>query len=366
MKERLIDRLAETPQAEAMRNCLQDAEWHAEGDVWTHTLMVCDEVEKLAVWPQLDDAARFTLMYMALFHDSGKPQTTFLDPESNRLRSPGHSRAGGAIARSLLRAWDVNLLLREQIVSGVLFHGRPMNVHRYDDPLREVIHTSAMISNALLYHFALADLRGRIGTGMSEDQIEYWKLACEEAGCYDSPYQFTSDHARLLFYRGEPTHLGYEPYVDPSCTVYMMSGVPGSGKSTWIKGMYADLPIVSLDAIRTQLKIPPDGPQGAVINRGKEGCKEYLRKKQSFVLDSTNLTRDMRKRWLDIFYDYNARVEITYLEAPLQAVLERNAQRERQVPENVIRRLMERAEPPTVAEAHSVRLVDAVALVDSL
>jgi predicted kinase len=366
MTERLIERMAETAHADAMRNCMQDAEWHAEGDVWTHTLMVCEQVEKLEVWPTLDDASRFILIYMALFHDSGKPQTTFLDPESGRLRSPGHSRVGGAIARSLLREWNVNLLLREQIVNGVLFHGRPMNLGRYDDPLREVIHTSGMISNALLYQFALADLRGRIGVGMSEDQIEYWKLACEEAGCFDRPYHFSSEHARVLFYRGEPTHLGYEPYFDPSCTVYMMSGVPGSGKSTWIHAMYNALPVVSLDEIRTAMKISPDGPQGAVINRGKELSKEHLRKKQSFVLDATNLTRDMRKRWLDLFYAYNARVEITYLEAPLAETLERNAGRERQVPESVIRRLMERAEPPTVAEAHVVRVIDSAALIDSL
>jgi predicted kinase len=364
MKERLIDRMAATAQADAMRACMQDAEWHAEGDVWTHTLMVCDEVTKLDAWPALDDASRFTLLYMALFHDSGKPQTTFLDPESGRLRSPGHSRVGGAIARSLLREWNVNLHLREQIVNGVLFHGRPMNLHRYDDPLREVIHTSGMISNALLYQFALADLRGRIGTGMSEDQIEYWKLACEEAGCLDSPYRFASEHARLLFYKGEPTHLGYEPWFEPSCTVYMMSGVPGSGKSTWTELRYGALPIVSLDRIRSQMKIAPDGPQGAVIARGKEECKEHLRKKESFVLDSTNLTRDMRKRWLDLFYAYNARVEITYLEAPLPVMLERNAQRERQVPEVVIRRLLERAEPPTVAEAHCVRVIESIERAD--
>jgi hypothetical protein len=36
---------AETePWARAMAACGQDAHWHAEGDVWTHTRMVCAEL----------------------------------------------------------------------------------------------------------------------------------------------------------------------------------------------------------------------------------------------------------------------------------------------------------------------------------
>ncbi len=39
---------AETqPWAKAMAECPQDAEWHVEGDVWTHTRMVVAEVECL-------------------------------------------------------------------------------------------------------------------------------------------------------------------------------------------------------------------------------------------------------------------------------------------------------------------------------
>ncbi len=61
----------------------------------------------------------------------------------------------------------------------------------------------------------------------------------------------------------------------------------------------------------------------------------------------------------------NTTIYRDYLHArSLDTALERNVQRERQVPEDVIRRLMKRAEPPTIVEAHSVRLVDAVTLGD--
>jgi hypothetical protein len=32
------------PWCRAMANCGQDAEWHSEGDVWTHTKLVCRQL----------------------------------------------------------------------------------------------------------------------------------------------------------------------------------------------------------------------------------------------------------------------------------------------------------------------------------
>ncbi len=64
------------PWARAMAACQQDAQWHAEGEVWTHTRMVCAELERLANWPLLDRATQLKLLFTALFHDAGKPATT--------------------------------------------------------------------------------------------------------------------------------------------------------------------------------------------------------------------------------------------------------------------------------------------------
>jgi hypothetical protein len=36
-----------TPWCQSMANCDQDAQWHSEGDVWTHTKMVCQELAVL-------------------------------------------------------------------------------------------------------------------------------------------------------------------------------------------------------------------------------------------------------------------------------------------------------------------------------
>ena len=76
------------PELEALEGVPQDAEWHPEGDVWTHTLMVVDEAAKLRTGEQ-DEA----MMFAALCHDLGKPATTEVG-EDGRVRSPAHDTAG--------------------------------------------------------------------------------------------------------------------------------------------------------------------------------------------------------------------------------------------------------------------------------
>ena len=50
----ILDWAESQPWAREMAGCQQDAQWHAEGDVWTHTKMVCAEIERLTEWPSLD------------------------------------------------------------------------------------------------------------------------------------------------------------------------------------------------------------------------------------------------------------------------------------------------------------------------
>src|ERR1700722_17004953 len=93
-----------------MATCNQDLQWHAEGDVWTHTKMVCAELERLAEWSSLDRPAQLKLLFTGLFHDYAHPATTLLDPETGRTRSPKLSLAGTEIARKVLREIGCDLV----------------------------------------------------------------------------------------------------------------------------------------------------------------------------------------------------------------------------------------------------------------
>ncbi|MDQ6959864.1 MAG: HD domain-containing protein, partial [Mariprofundaceae bacterium] len=91
------------PQLAVLKGCVQDAKWHPEGDVWTHTKLVVDQAAEIAEQCHPGDETREYLVFAALCHDLGKPATTFtLEP--NRIRSTGHSEAGEEPTRAFLAA----------------------------------------------------------------------------------------------------------------------------------------------------------------------------------------------------------------------------------------------------------------------
>lgn len=347
------------PWAKAMAECPQDAEWHAEGDVWTHTRMVVAEVERLPEWPSLDRDAQLKLLFTALFHDAGKPDTTATDPATGRTHSPKHALVGMQIGRAVLRDLGCNLGIREEIAALVRYHGRPPYLLEKTNAAHEIISLSWLVNHRLLYLFALADTRGRRTREMSrpEENIHLWKMVAEENGCLDQPYAFANDHARFLFYREALSSLHYTPREEYRCTVTLMSGLPGSGKDTWLEQKRPSLPVVSLDDLRANLDVDATDNQGEVIQAARECCREHLRAKHDFAFNATNTVKQTRKRWIELFADYDARVEVVYVEPPLPMILQQNERRAKPVPKQVIQHLVDKLEPPTWAEAHSLSLV---------
>jgi putative nucleotidyltransferase with HDIG domain len=344
------------PWARHMAACPQDPQWHAEGDVWTHTRMVCSELEQAEEWPLLDRCSQLKLLFTGLLHDAGKPATTAPDPETGRTRSPKHSQAGAERARQVLRDLGCDLAMREEIARLVRFHSRPPYLLEKPNPEREVISLSWLVNNRLLYLFAVGDTRGRKAEEMTrpEEKIHFWKSLAQEHSCYDRPYGFANDQARFLFYRDKLTSLHYTPHEDYRCTVTLMSGLPGAGKDTWLARHRSQLPVVSLDAVRDDLDLDATDNQGEVIQAAREQCRAHLRAGLDFAFNATNITRQVRRRWIDLFADYGARIEIAYLEPELATILARNKRRKHPVPENVILGLSEKAEPPTVTECHAL------------
>jgi putative nucleotidyltransferase with HDIG domain len=346
------------PWAHAMAHCPQDADWHAEGDVWTHTRMVVAELERLANWSSLQRTEQLTLLFTALFHDAGKPATTVVDPTTGRTHSPKHAVIGMQLARTVLRDLGCDLRLREEIASLVRYHGRPAYLIESTDPAHEVISLSWTVNNRLLYWFALADTRGRQTLEMArpEEIVHLWRMVAEENACFDRPYPFANDQARFLFYRGELSSLHYTPHERYRCTVTLLSGLPGAGKDTWLARYRPGLPVVSLDELRAEHEVEPTEKQGVVIQRARESCREHLRAGRDFAFNATNTVRATPKRWIDLFADYEARIDLAYVEPPLAVILKQNGLRTIPVPTQVVYRLLDKLEPPTPIEAHSVSL----------
>ena len=360
------------PWAKEMANCQQDPIWHAEGDVWTHTKMVCDQLYQLQPWSKLSRSTQLKLLLTALFHDAGKPAVTHVEEATGRIRSPKHAQHGMRIARRCLMEIQCDVQLREEICNLILFHGRPPYLGKKSKRYLgnrsladsqhaewELVRLSNYMDHRLMHLFALADARGRIcKTGTNrEDVIELWALLAEELGCLDRPYRFANDHARFLFHRNKLDNLHYVPHENYSCKMTIMVGLPGAGKDTWLRQNRPELSIVSLDQFQQELKVTPTYNQGAVVQAARDRCREHLRAGTDFAMNATNTTRQIRQLWTDIGADYNAWIEMIYIEPSIPLLIEQNSSRDAQVPIDVIQRLIDKLDPPTLAECHKLHFV---------
>jgi tRNA nucleotidyltransferase (CCA-adding enzyme) len=153
------------PEMVPLYDCPQDPEWHPEGDVWTHTLLVIDEARRRN--GDLDRPRLATVMLGAVCHDLGKPATTAII--DGRWRSPGHEAAGVGPATAILDRFDVQTMdgvdVRGQVLALVAEHLRPSAFHKARDTVTDGAfrRLAARVDLELLVRFARADCHGRAG-----------------------------------------------------------------------------------------------------------------------------------------------------------------------------------------------------------
>ncbi len=153
------------PEMVPLYDCPQDPEWHPEGNVWTHTLMVLDEARRRN--GDLGRAALTIVMLGAVCHDLGKPATTI--HVDGRVKSPGHEAAGVAPAAALLDRLNVHTLdgveVRAQVLGLVAEHLRPSAFHKTKETVGDGAfrRLAQRVDLELLTRFARADCHGRTG-----------------------------------------------------------------------------------------------------------------------------------------------------------------------------------------------------------
>jgi poly(A) polymerase len=106
------------PEAVKMHGVAQPPQYHPEGDVWVHTMLLLEK---------LQPGAPPTLAWGALLHDIGKP-ATFRPPDPNkpadRIRFDGHVEVGVRMAEEILARLRFSNEDTEQIVALVKNHMR--------------------------------------------------------------------------------------------------------------------------------------------------------------------------------------------------------------------------------------------------
>ena len=340
-----------------MKNTFQEPKWHAEGDVYTHTKMVCEKLISFSEYKELSDIEKLVVFLGALFHDIGKTVCTKVI--NNEITSPHHGPTGAMMLREYfwkelgISGTKEYQSFRESICFLLKYHSNP--IHDYEDKLEKRIIKLAS-NQALAEYFSIkllallskADALGRIGPDDDYHLLNISKFInkAKELDCFDKPFKFTDSYTKYQ-YLNKPNIWPYQTlYNNTWGEVILICGLPGTGKDTYIKEYFKGYEIISLDDIRKEFNISPTENQGKTYNIAKERAKELLRNKIPFIWNATNLTDMIRNKQINLFHDYNASVKTIFLETSYKENLIRNKSRKKIVDEAVINKLLSNINMP--------------------
>ena len=134
-------------------------------------------------------------------------------------------------------------------------------------------------------------------------------------------------------------------------------GLPGSGKSTWVANQGGVA--ISSDELRLWLRDDPaDQSIHALVFRL---MRDFVRHRIALgapvtYVDATNLTAKHRRPFIKIAEHSGCQCEAVFFDVSIDECLRRNATRARQVPEDAIRAMASRLQPPAATEGFAAIL----------
>lgn len=145
------------PEVEALIDVEQNEKYHAEGDVWNHTMMVLDEAVKYR--DKVSNPLGF--MLTALVHDFGKAVCT--QRKGNAIHSYGHETKGLEIVQRFLNRLTSEVKLKKYVLNMTENHMKPNTLASVNAPVKS---TNKMFFYCIapkdLIYFSFADDNGRI------------------------------------------------------------------------------------------------------------------------------------------------------------------------------------------------------------
>lgn len=136
--------------------------------------------------------------------------------------------------------------------------------------------------------------------------------------------------------------------------IILTIGLPGSGKSTWLDDR--GITPLSSDALR---KLLLDDEDNQTANRSIFMVLRLLLRKRLQLkrpvtyVDATHLSTWERRPYFHLAKLYGCCVEALWFDEPFEVCMERNAARKRVVPPEVMHRMRQRLEQPTLREGFS-------------
>lgn len=376
------------PEVGWMASCPQSPIYHAEGNVLRHTEMVMESVRQDNSLPA--DLRR--QVYLAAFlHDLGKVRATTVSPEGE-VNARNYVTAGAPLVRAALQRLEVPMHLRTEITLLVNYHQHPLRLARrtdiYGTELERRLYRrlATLLDLRLVAALAQADWQGRRGRGRANAlrllkifkkraaSLDLWQGRFQGLLSIEELQQLLPEereqrrlrrHLLLETLAGRlQTTQEVKAYLDAhpellkprSAHLYLMCGLPGAGKSTWLREHLPGVIVVSSDQKRKEL-FGDESFQGGNIQVFAE-CKREVERGLAagaeVALDATNILKEHRAEFLAIAELVGAHTTVVYFDVAPEVAIERNLKRKRRVPEESIRDYFERLEEPTELEVDRV------------
>lgn len=146
------------PELSSLIGCTQPAEWHPEGDVFVHTMIMLD---------MLDASAPLPLCLAVLLHDIAKPACRSVDPDG-RIRFNGHDARGAEMAAEILRRLRYANEIIDAVVPMVARHMQFMHVQ----------------------HMREAKLKRFMAAPTFQQELELHRVDCASSNGFTDNYEF--------------------------------------------------------------------------------------------------------------------------------------------------------------------------------
>lgn len=357
------------PHFKDMENTQQNPRWHMEGSVKEHTMLVVNNAFNYMEMDNVkDDRQKRLFILSALFHDVGKPKTTFLGEKDGNWHSYGHENIGSKIVREML--WDWDIYDREYIAHMVKWHMEPLFYQNAKNPTGIVDKITKEVPFKDIYMLKMCDLEGALqdpscSTKERDKQIleDFLKVSEE---LHNIPWISMLSH----FPKRENPDVnnwvacsGDVPFYgkDESTEIHMMIGLPGSGKNHYIeflknKRTDKEFVILSRDDIRVELGYCTEDEKIVGTDKQEKKVTEIFNKrlieavdaKKPVIINNVNQSRKRRSAFKTFLGGRKIRWYYWYIEAPtLQDNFDR---RKGQIPENVFYNMIQNFDFPEPEE----------------
>lgn len=280
-----------------MRNSDQsyNTEWHIEGDVWTHTMMVCSHFRLGTEKYPLQSKELELLQWAALLHDVGKPEAlSFKEikdgPLTGEMKVIFYGHGGVSckyvydVMKKFSEMYSVEYTNSDYITVLEL-------VARHQDPYqleKTFLDNNSGVSREMLLALCDADAIGGIGKVLRKNTLE------------------------------SIVEVDLEDVSDTTNTLTILIGPPGCGKSTFSKKHFNNYTVISRDKIMLEYaynkqyifsttdaeysnawKQLTEEDQKNIDSSLHLEFQEAIKNKENILIDMTNMSKKSRAKWIN-------------------------------------------------------------------